>query len=219
MKLLLALILLFLSEVEPVFAQLATWQQITVGDSTTVDFPSKPRKILHKGQTAYGLYEKEVLYTVAIQANAAEAGLTVEEKRHMYDEAMRGAAETAKASQVTNKTRFEVNGFEGLEATFISTIDKIKNPVVMRMILINKTFYSQTFSASESPAHTAARQYFFASFATRSHPAAITPAESRTTAYKIGQLMGSLFAYGGIIGVIVFLLVRAMAKKKTRPIS
>jgi hypothetical protein len=218
MKPLLLLILAFLSKIEPVFAQSGTWERINVGDSTTVDFPGTPKKILYKGQTAYGLYVEDGLYSVSIQAAATEAGLTVEEKRQFYDEAMQGAAKTAKASQVLSKARFSVNGFEGLETTFLSTIAKVKNPVVIRMVLINGTLYGQTFSASASPAHEVVRQRFFASFAPQLRPAAVTPAETRTTAYKIGQLLGSLLGYGGIIGGIVFLLLRSTTKKKKEPI-
>jgi hypothetical protein len=170
---------------------------------------------LYEGKTSYSLYEDGVLYSAAIQADVAEAGLTVEEKRRVYDEAVQGAAKTMKASRISNKSRFEVNGFEGLETTFISTIDKLKNPIVMRMVLVNKTFYGLTFSASASSAHTAARQHFFASFAPRLRPAAVTPAETRTTAYKIGEAVGSLVVYGGAIAGIIFLLLRSTTKKKT----
>lgn len=214
MKLLLLLIFLFSTVVGPVFAQDGDWQRVTVGDSTTVDFPDKPKEIIHKGMTGYALYQAGALYSVSVGVEAADAGLTVEEKREFYDSAMKGAAETAKASQVISKSTFEVNGFEGLQTTFLSTIAKIKNPVVMRMILINGTLYGQTFSASASPAHTAARQRFFASFAPRLRPAAVTPAETHTSAYKIGQLIGKLLVYGGIIGGIIFLLTRSTSKRK-----
>ncbi len=213
MKLLLLVVCLLSTAVGPVFAQDGDWQRITVGDSTTVDFPGTPKKISHKDLTAYGLYQEDALYSVSIGAAATEAGLTIEEKRQFYDEAMRGAAKTAKASQIISKARFEINGFEGLETTFLSDIAKVRNPVVMRMILINGTVYGQTFSASVSPAHTAARQHFFASFAPRHRPAAVTPAETRTTAYKIGQLLGKLLVYGGIISGVIYLLLRLSKKK------
>jgi len=215
MRLLLSLFILLLTTIEPVFAQNYTWQRIAIGDSTTVDFPGKPKKIIYKGQTAYGLYEEEALYSVSIQENARDAGLTVEEKRQFYDGAMRGAAETAKASQVISKVKFEVNGFEGLETTFLSSIAKVKNPVVIRMVLVNGTLYGQTFSAPASSAYAVVRQRFFASFAPRLRPAVVTPAETHTAAYKIGQLMGSLFVYGGIIAGVIFLLKRSAAKKNS----
>jgi hypothetical protein len=214
MKVLLLSVLLFSTVIGPVFAQDSDWQRVTVGDSTTVDFPSEPKKIIHKGQNAYGLYEEGVLYSVAVQEKAKDAGLTLEEKRSFYDEAIQGAAEAAKAPRILAKTRFVLNGFEGVEATFTSAIAKMKNPVVMRMILVNTTFYGQTFSASASPAHTAARQRFFASFTTRLHPAVVTSAETRTSAYKIGQLMGSVFFYGLLIAGVIFLLKRSTSKKK-----
>ena len=214
MKILLLLIFLFSTAVGPVFAQDGDWQRVTVGDSTTIDFPSEPKKIMHKGQNAYGLYEEGVLYSVAVQEKAKDAGLTLEEKRSFYDEAIQGAAEAAKAPRILAKTRFVLNGFEGVEVTFMSAIGKMKNPVAMRMILVNSTFYGQTFSASASPAHTVARQRFFASFATRLRPAAVTSAETRTSAYKIGQLMGSVFFYGLLIAGVIFLLKRSTSKKK-----
>ena len=214
MRMLVALFLLFITKIGPVFAQDNAWQRVAVGDSTTIDFPSKPKEFTHKGQTAYGLYEEGVLYSVAVQEKAKDAGLTLEEKRSFYDEAIQGAVEAAKAPRILSKTRFVINGFEGVEATFMSNIAKMKNPVVMRMVLVNSTLYGQTFSASASPAHTVARQRFFASFATRLHPAAVTSAETRTSAYKIGQLMGTLFFYGGIIAGVIFLLKRSAAKKK-----
>ncbi|MFD1872595.1 hypothetical protein [Hymenobacter bucti] len=223
MKLLSVLIFFFLIKIDFTFAQSNNWQQITLGDSTTVDFPSKPKEVTYKGETAYGLYKDGVLYSVAIRANATDAGLTIEEKRHAYDEAVRGAAKAMKASQISNKIRFEVNGFEGLETTFIAASDKLKNPVIIRMILVNDTFYGLTFSASASPAHTAARQHFFASFAPRLRPAATTPAETHTAAYKIGEAIGKLLVYGGIIaGIIagiIFLLLRSTAKKKNTSVS
>jgi len=200
-------------------AQSSTWQQVALGDSTTVDFPSKPKKVPYEGKTSYGLYEDGVLYSAAIQADAAEAGLTVEEKRCVYDEAVQGAAEAMKASQISNKNRFKVNGFEGLETTFIPAGHKLKNPVVMRMILVNNTFYGLTFSASASPAHTAARQHFFASFAPRLRPAAVTPAETHTAAYKSGRAAGRLLFYGVVIAGVLFLLLRSNTKKKNRTIS
>jgi hypothetical protein len=214
MKLLSLLIFLFSTAIEPAFAQDGDWLRITVGDSTTVDFPSEPKKIIHKGQNAYGLYDEGVLYSVAVQEEAKDAGLTLEEKRAFYDEAIQGAAEAAKAPRILTKTRFVLNGFEGVEVTFTSAIAKMKNPVVMRMILVNTTCYGQTFSASASPAHTAARQRFFASFATQLRPAAVTPAETHTRAYKIGQLMGNVFFYGLLIAGVVFLLKRSTSKKK-----
>jgi len=214
MRRLLLFIFLFSTAIESAFAQDDAWKRIAVGDSTTIDFPSKPKEIIHKGQTAYGLYEEGVLYSVAVQEKAKDAGLTLKEKRNFYDEAIQGAAEAAKAPRILSKTRFVINGFEGVEATFTSTIAKIKNLVVMRMVLVNSTFYGQTFSASPSPNHTAARQRFFASFAPRLRPAAVTPAETHTAAYKIGKLLGSLFVYGGIIAGVIFLLKRSTVKKK-----
>jgi hypothetical protein len=214
MKLLLLLIFLFSPAVGPVFAQDGDWQRVTIGDSTTVDFPDTPKEVIHKGMTGYALYRAGALYSVSVGVGAADEGLTVEEKREFYDSAMKGAAETAKASQVISKSIFEVNGFEGLQTTFLSNIAKIKNPVIMRMILINGNLYGQTFSASASPAHTAACQRFFASFAPRLRPAAVTPAETHTRAYKIGQLMGKLLVYGGIIAGIIFLLTRSTSKRK-----
>jgi hypothetical protein len=219
MKLLLILISFFLLKMYPASAQSNTWQQITLSDSITVDFPSKPKKVPYEGETSYGLYENEVLYSAAIQANAADAGSTVEEKSRFYDEAVQGAAEAMKASQISHKSKFEVNGFEGLEATFIPTGDKFKNPVVMRMILVNNTFYSLTFSASASPAHTAARQHFFASFAPRLRPAAVTPAETHTAAYKSGRAAGRLLFYGVTIAGVIFLLLRSNKKKQNTTIS
>lgn len=219
MKVLVLLVLFFLTIIKPVFAQDDTWQRVTVGDSTTVDFPNAPKKMVYKGLTSYSLYSEDVLYSVSVGEAATEAGLTIEEKRLFYDEAMQGAVNTAKASQIISKSKVDINGFEGLEIRFLSNISKIRNPVVMRMVLVNGTLYGQTFSASTSTDHTKARQQFFASFAPRLRPAAITPAETRTTAYKIGQLVGELLVYGGIIGGIIYLVARSSNKKRAGKIG
>ena len=164
MKFLLLLLLTVVVKTTPVIAQDEAWQKVSVEDSVTVDFPSEPKKIVQPNQIAYGLYADGVLYSLAIQRNAADAGSTTEEKYQLYEEAMQGAAKQAKATQIENKIRFVVNGFEGLEATFNSGNPKLKNPVTMRMVLINDTFYGQMFSASPDSAHAVARAHLYLKF-------------------------------------------------------
>jgi hypothetical protein len=216
MKCLYLLLLAIVGVITPGIAQVEQWQKFSVADSITVDFPGKPKEVIQNDQRGYGLYTDGVLYSVAVLRSVADAGTTIEEKRQLYDEAMKGAAEKVKAKQIGNKRRFVINGFEGLEATFISGLSKLKNPVTMRTILINDTFYGQTFSASLDSAHVAARQHFFASFVPRVHPAPPTPAETRTTAYRLGELTGKLAVYVAVIAGIIFLLKRWSSPKKSK---
>ena len=214
MRYFIILIIFSISKTIPVIAQDKSWQKITVGDSVTVDFPSRPKRIVQDAITGFGLYADGVLYSFVIQPNAGDAGLTLEEKRRVYEEAMQGAAEKANATEILSKTSFAINGFEGLEATFIPKVAKLKNPVLMRMVLVNGTLYGQMFSASASPEHTAARQQFFASFVPQVRPVAATPAETHTRAYKLGQLIGGLLFYGAVIGGIIFLFLRWSTPRK-----
>lgn|GEM_PF-3892781 len=216
MKFLILLLLTVVGRAIPIAAQDGTWQKVSVEDSVTVAFPSNPKKVVQPNQIAYSLYADGVLYSLAIQRDAADPGTTIEEKRQFYEKAIQGAVERLHAKQVNDKSRFVVNGFEGLEATFVSGHAKLKNPVSMRMILVNDIFYGQLFSASPDSAHAIARAHFFASFVPQIRPAAVTPAETHTAAYRYGQLIGKLAVYGLIIGGIIFLLTRSSATKKNK---
>jgi hypothetical protein len=202
----------------PALAQSGPWHRTAIADSVTLDFPVEPTRHDVVNTKAYGVYEEGVLYSVNIQQNAFDAQATLTEKQEMYGGALEGAAERCKAPRVFNKTSFIVNGFEGVEGEFNPTVSKLTTPVHMRVVLVNGTFYGLLFSASPSAAHTAARQRFFASFVPRMQPVTSTPAETRTIAYKIGKLLGSLFFYGLLAGGAFLLLKRLNASGKSKPV-
>ena len=212
--------LLFLIFYTPL-AEAQKWNRVIIDDSATVEFPKQVirKQSVEKAVETVAFYcrDEKAIYLIALQKDAYGGNPIATELAKFYDGALTGTLSAAGGGQITAKNTFAIDGFNGIEAQY-ETPNKPDLPRIkfVRLLIANGTFYSQSFwTNSEQDSNvTESRNHFFSSFHPGVKKTAPVDPETQTRAYKLGGLMGTLFAYGAMIYVVV-IVIRRLSRPKS----
>lgn len=198
-------------------AQGQRWRKVSLDDSASVDFPGQVTRKEMKGQQVVFFNDDKARYVFIIGKNAYDGNPIDSELAKIYAETWQGALERLGECKLVQCRKFTLDGFSGMEVQYTApTPRSLPQFQFMRFLLANGTFYSASFlTNNEHDTETDAnRLRFFSSFRTGVKKTPPVDPETQTQAYKLGQLLGSLFVYGGLIAIVVVVIRRVSRPKQ-----
>lgn len=190
------------------------------GDLVAITFPQKPETIDTLGQRVSQFIDSTAIYSVlSREFNFEEIPHIHSEKlSQFYDGTINGFLK-ASGGKLIGKHPFEIDGLKGVEIELVSTANpNVPDLRFTRFLLLNNSLITINFwTLSENREATQKnRTEFFNSLVITADKTSLTQGIDHPAAFMLGSLMGKLFAWAIILGLIagVVLLIRKITSKR-----